>query len=1262
MGLFRSSHRPLRKDCKRKDRAVALDEFGSLELDGDLVQQLNAEAPDPDRRPAIRVRPFKDNDGIESGIDFLESIYDVERGGFRSRKNVSPAHSFEIRFTNERVNFQFVPAERWVGTFERQLQDKYPNALIERSKPETLSFAPGEYVAGAELDLALYTLFPIEHIGLEGWRRDPFGGIVSEMVGTRRDGQSGADVLVQVVFRPQSRDWVHGVNGGPDVDLIAHNLNQPTIKRERRLFTKTTVEHPPSDIEKKAAKIIRDQHGDRAWNVNIRVFAVSEDELVARRRVKKASTQFENYYECATEQMFVPKPLSGRKLKKNLNRLVRREWTDRGIVKSEQEAGGVIHIPNAEINQQNVEWALSKPGEGIPPGTPRFDFDAADVSMASKDKKQLAMIDTSGPGDPFWLGWGSKNRIEAGVFEHNLNAHMFVGGGTRKGKTTFLTNFASQAFQRDYGALVVTLGKQDDDEEFIAEWPQDRPKEDFVFIDTGDDFEEMVRFNLLEVPDELEPGTVAHSSYVESLADDMAAAFSQSGGSDNYWGALMSRVTRTLIRGMSLSEMNCTPIDLAAACSSQENLEQFAEWMSDERIDFIRETAERIQEKSDDDLEPLAGRMDNITHNASLRTLLSAREPTVRIQDIVDDGKIAVLRIDPSLGETERNFITTPLVRRFYNARKMSEVNDDPYFVIWDEFDKSVTKQSNVAQMLSEAGGYGLWFVLACQAPSHQLPEEITRAIGSQVETFVSFGTGDEDARYIARQHTLDPDDLSNLSRYTFYIRTHDEHDDLTHSYRVDAFPPIREVRGRVGDDNLMSQEEIHDLKERSVKSYGDIPETPAEIKAESHFFTAQTDEDPGLEDATPGVDGLDMSTDHCRNQALKAIYDESIRQGDPGGWVSVGGCVERLGRYLPDGETAISSSGKAWRKVLQKIPDAYLDHREVDDEMQVRALDTGFMNLGDTENDGNPEHWAPMADAYIPMTQLGFIFEIPAQTGDEMPDGLARLDDVLDLEGLTDPDAIADAVATYRDENPLLDRLAGAKDIYIESEHTTGSTQPSQTVKNLAQAHNNGHRCLFLCREDVAPKVDNTVGHEPFCCRSSHSVDGERRFYTGTTTLSIDGETMTRPGSRENVWVHDENTGEYILRDDAGTVHARFDTAEDIFSDASAYPSDGDRNIKPPVIPEYEFDGELEDVGWDVIVVQSGATTPLDLSVYDDGEQTPIVDLLEEPETSSSSSSSASESPSEGTPIDKDTTASNEIDETSTAASAIDEAASLFD
>ncbi|KZN22993.1 hypothetical protein A4G99_15810 [Haladaptatus sp. R4] len=163
------------------------------------------------------------------------------------------------------------------------------------------------------------------------------------------------------------------------------------------------------------------------------------------------------------------------------------------------------------------------------------------------------------------------------------------------------------------------------------------------------------------------------------------------------------------------------------------------------------------------------------------------------------------------------------------------------------------------------------------------------------------------------------------------------------------------------------------------------------------------------------------------------------------------------------------------------------------------------------------------------------------------MPDGLAWLDDVFTITSDDDPETVADKVNSYRKDYPLLNRLAGTNDANIESGHTTGSTQPSQTVKNLAQAHNDGNRCLFFARENVAEQVYNTVAHAPVCCRSNHSVDGERRFYTGTNTLSIEGKTITRPGNREK--------------------------------------------LKPPIIPEYEMNGDLRE--WDVIVVPPETTTP---------------------------------------------------------------------
>ncbi|RJT07587.1 type IV secretory system conjugative DNA transfer family protein [Halococcus sp. IIIV-5B] len=1236
--------------------SYSANDYAAAEIDAKNIERF--QVPD-EVEQAISVRPHKDNGGIEAMMDVLESLHTVESegGGFlSSEQNVSPAHSFELRYTDdgtgERVlSLQYVPGSQSLGgTMERQLQNRYGDSIFDRTEPDFLPVEQAEdaplYVSGAELALRKYTLFPIKNVDLPGFRNDPTGSIMQEMVASQDDAATDADVVVQIMFRPQDRDWRQGVSGGegltddddPNItgelslQELSYNLNQPTLERKRKLLTKETIEYPPSKVDKSIANLLEQQQGEKGWHLCLRVFALSEDPDVARSRASKTAGMFENFYEANSEQTFVPQPIGKRDLLGEYADATARDFKETGIVKAQNEVAGLINIPEAEqITTSKMRWSLTKPGDGVPPGTPRFPFDDYDMAAASDEEKEIKIFDESSPGDPFYIGWGTKHGVEAGVYQRYLDAHMFVAGRTRYGKTTFVEHFFSQVAEREEGALLVDpKGKDADD--FIREWPDDRDEEDLVVMDLGlnpndEAYEKIPRFNFMEIPPGYDPDSRFAATMIEALADDLTAMVAQAGGSDNYMGALMKRVTKAVARGLLQSGRGITLLDLACACSSQAGLQEFANWMDEERIAFIRDTAERFAEKEDDDLEPLAGRMDEWIHNDAIRDLISARNPSFSVHEAVEDGKVVVVRFAEGSGESERRLLTTALIRRTYASKRVCD-NADPFYLICDEFDKIVTEESNLHTILSEAGGHNYRCILACQAPGSQLPGRVKDAVSNQVDTFVSFNPGAENADYVARHHTVDAETLRHMARYKCYLKTHTSDDDITHSYLVDAFRPIREVRAEINDNPGMSDEEVEELKLRSMDRYGNPIESPSEQQAESEFYLDGT-AGGGGQPGESGPSTLDMENPEVRNKALKAVYDESIRQGEPGGFVAVAEVLGRLRRYLPEGET-INNVGQAWREVLQEVPDAYLDNREVEDEMEVRAADTGFMNLGMNENDGNAEHWAPMRDAYVPFTQLGFVMEIPDQTGDEMPDGLAKLDDALYLENVDDPAKIANRVNNYREDNPLLDRLAGTQDAYIESEHTTGSTQPSQTVRNLTQAHNDGHRCLFFARESVAEQVYDTVGKEPACCRSNHPEPNERRFYTGTTTLSINGEAMTRPGASENVWVQDTETGQYILRDTDGTIHATFDTPAEIFSDASAYPSGGDRNIKPPVIPEHKIGGDDPGaIQWDIIIVpepeqddegNQRLLTPLDPKLYrEDGRHVPVAELLGDESSSES-------------------------------------------
>lgn len=551
--------------------------------------------------------------------------------------------------------------------------------------------------------------------------------------------------------------------------------------------------------------------------------------------------------------------------------------------------------------------------------------------------------------------------------------------------------------------------------------------------------------------------------------------------------------------------------------------------------------------------------------------------------------------------------------------------------------------------MLSKARSLGLGIFMAMQHPG-QIPDPVAEAMFANSNTILSFKSGHPDhARQIAKVLDIDPSILSSEAPHHVWMQMMVERNgrkETAPSFRAYCHPPYPPLR---------SEAERWHIIERSAREYGRAPLSSQELRDDFLIDEGSGPSDPDDNPLAEVTQSAEADAASACDAVYKTVWDESIRQGDPGGWVDLTDerVVERLAEYTP-GVESFTDYNDAWRRVVQQVPkdDPYLDEDTSGSGHLLQVDPAPVYSVGTTQNDGGPDHIAPLQDAYIPLTQLGFIVEIPEQTGDAMPDGLVRLDDVLDVDRDGDPEAIADAMVEFRDDHPLVHRLAGTRDAYIETEHTTGSSQPSQTVENLAQAANAGHRCLFLSREETAEHVYRTLGEGPFGCWKNHSGDGEQRFYTGTQALRIDGEVITRPGASDNVWVHDEETDEYILRDTDGTVHVRFDSPAPIFEDADAYPPGGERAVKPPIIPEYEIDGDLDAVEWDVMVVPEPETdednnemrlTPMDLRVIEDGQQISVPHLLrDDPPTRYGKTGVESDEQDGGATTDKDVSDDN--------------------
>ncbi|GAA0255540.1 type IV secretory system conjugative DNA transfer family protein [Haladaptatus pallidirubidus] len=819
--------------------------------------------------------------------------------------------------------------------------------------------------------------------------------------------------------------------------------------------------------------------------------------------------------------------------------------------------------------------------------------------VAGPKVRQLIEGSRDRPKSPLWIGYNDSAQEgfrEVPIEFDSLFQHNWVCGTTGAGKTTELLNWMVQLAYAGHG-FVYFDPKARDSKELLQLLPEDR-LDDVVWIEPGDeDFERDVGINFLEIPET--DSQVELEREIEDRLENLKAILDN----DDYWGPRMRAITDSMGRAMMKSDKDYSVIDFYFVLLNQERREQFAEEVEDP---YIKEFVSEIAEMDDDAVRPLLSRVKNWVENGVIRRIIAQRESSIDFQEIIDENKIVIVRT-PVSNQDVKQMITLGVMRPIWSAvqsRSFEDGENEPFFAIFDEFDAIASQNLDVKNMLARARSMKLSVTIACQYPEQLNEAGVLSAVKANCNNPVIFRLpNDEDARPVAKLFKgYTDEDLMETENWQVWtkipIKGGMQYSDPLKIHTFAQYPPLR------------SEADAEEVICRSLEQYGSPPVTDAEIQRELPYGDLQ-------EGTTPtSAAEIDTANDErMRDLALKAVFDTSIRDGNPRGFVPITACLDRLRRHLGV-SNGLETSGKAWRHIFKSIPETHLDHEERDGDMYVKVLTKSFMQVGEKENDGSAEHWAPMEDAYVPLTQLGFIVDIPAQDTSDMPDATASVEDALNIPDNADNEEIADAVTHYREYHPTLHRLAGTKDVYIESEHTTGDSQPSQTVRNVMQAVNEGRRCLLVSREETAKRVHTTLLKEPKGSHKNHPVDGERRFYTLTSGVTIDGDAMTRPGSSNNVWVYEESSGEYVLRDDNGTEHARFESAEAIFEDETAYPMGGDRRIKAPIIPEYDTDM------LDIIVVKEDAKTPADLLVYrEDGNHVPLDMLVDQEEEQAESS-----------------------------------------
>lgn len=313
----------------------------------------------------IRIRPFKDDGGIETAIEWFEAVHPSHSdvGGKRSVPRAA-----EIVYDGEQIQFRYLPCNDDMHWFLTRLRHKYPDSDVRREDPTLIDVKDGDYVAGGEWTLRKHRWWPIRRRDLEGFREDdPYetvlGDIVDDAVKSGGARRKPVRSVIQVMFKPTTRNWetptllttnltelYYQVNGVYSIHDLA------AVKREKEAADAKDI----GDVLDRRAK-------EQAFDVVIRHLSIGGDCQAVEQHAEAVGASFASYYNSKTEQAFEVTPSESPMTL--AEEMAHREWSGEKMLLTSLEVAPIVHLPPADISVSQLDRRQTKRGEEVPVGS-----------------------------------------------------------------------------------------------------------------------------------------------------------------------------------------------------------------------------------------------------------------------------------------------------------------------------------------------------------------------------------------------------------------------------------------------------------------------------------------------------------------------------------------------------------------------------------------------------------------------------------------------------------------------------------------------------------------------------------------------------------------------------------------------------------------------------------------------------------------------------------------------------------------------------
>lgn len=323
----------------------------------------------------LEVTPNPENNGPGSMASVYESLWEPA---------TAPVQSFEIWFHGGEARFFFLAdSPGSADTIRRTISDNYPDSVVEAVDPTDEWFptiTPADSVVGAHAvkhhpeERHDHLYLPIAYFADgDGWPPEQMP--IAELISAMQAGKE-TSVVLQVTFKALPASWTNKT-------IPFFDESSETIKQDYR-------ENGETDYK----RMVEKQTVQSPFAANIRVLAVSPDEVEARNRASAVAGKLERKYISTCGMRLTTKPVYGRTdgrqrthLKKHINRMrnrVHHPATDTVLGNEEMTA---LHIPQKEAGAPGIGWKYARSGSDAPVERPEHsvpnldDVDDADLPI-----------------------------------------------------------------------------------------------------------------------------------------------------------------------------------------------------------------------------------------------------------------------------------------------------------------------------------------------------------------------------------------------------------------------------------------------------------------------------------------------------------------------------------------------------------------------------------------------------------------------------------------------------------------------------------------------------------------------------------------------------------------------------------------------------------------------------------------------------------------------------------------------------------------